>query len=399
MDANYETYLQSMYPGSTWTTRKLTGGIVNSTLRATKTSGPDTVPSSLVIKHARPYIESAGPDVFFSTKRQAVEAAVLRLWDEGGALFPFREQYPKWDTPHLVRHDTGKDKDLHLGTSDMEASIIILSDLGQLQNIVQFLTDLQNTDDSLQLASSLGQSIGSIMAIVHSHAVHQTIQNSECNSILTHSLTTELVWRIAVKPVIDRVQSASDPQTLYNRVVKDYQAPKYDYVHALSFGDFHPGSVLLRKECNDRTPILVDWEFAQVNGRGVNGDMAQFLASLHLDLIKAKDDSHLYARFKTFALSLCTGYQVSSKQVAKQDATDPAVQLLRSAFILHGREMVNLAFEENQQHPKFREMVDMGIWYLEAAGDNANAFVQPFNWQRLQNEDLRLIQILFGQPS
>lgn len=70
MDANYPAYLQSIYPDTTWTVQKLTGGIVNSTLRASRIAGPDVAPKSVVLKHARPYIQSAGPGFSFSTKRQ-----------------------------------------------------------------------------------------------------------------------------------------------------------------------------------------------------------------------------------------------------------------------------------------------------------------------------------------
>ena len=70
MEVNYPAYLQSIYPDTAWTVQKLTGGIVNSTLRATKTAGPDYAPKSVVLKHARPYIQSAGPGFAFSTKRQ-----------------------------------------------------------------------------------------------------------------------------------------------------------------------------------------------------------------------------------------------------------------------------------------------------------------------------------------
>lgn len=68
-EPDYPGYLTSVYPGTLWTVSRLTGGIVNSTLRAVKTSG-NAGPDSLVIKHAHPYVEIAGPDAVFSTKRQ-----------------------------------------------------------------------------------------------------------------------------------------------------------------------------------------------------------------------------------------------------------------------------------------------------------------------------------------
>ncbi len=68
-DPDYSQYLESVYPGTTWETKRLTGGVVNSTHRATRVSG-DAGPASLVLKHAHPYVESAGPELQFSTRRQ-----------------------------------------------------------------------------------------------------------------------------------------------------------------------------------------------------------------------------------------------------------------------------------------------------------------------------------------
>ena len=67
--ANYQAYLESLFPNTTWEVERLTGGLVNSTSRATKTSGTAKY-ESLIIKHARPYIEVAGPEWAFSTERQ-----------------------------------------------------------------------------------------------------------------------------------------------------------------------------------------------------------------------------------------------------------------------------------------------------------------------------------------
>lgn len=326
-----------------------------------------------------------------------MEATVLSLWDEQGALFPLRNAYPLWRTPSLLRHDTGTEPDLHLSHLDQEASIIVLSDLGDLFNIVDFLTTCADTDAYAKHASGIGSSVGSIMALVHSETVNQIIrEDSAATELLTQRLTSDLVYNLAVEPVLERVHTAQDPQRLYSRVVANYRASNDTYPHALSFGDFHPGSILLPRDGTDLTPILVDWEFAQVNGRGVNGDMAQFLASMHLELIKYQDNTSVYKRLQSFVLSLCKAYQKSSGHTLERNSSNVGVRLMRSAFILHGREMVNLAFEENKTHDRFQDMVDMGIWYLEHAGDDEDDFIEASNWEMLKDEDLQLIQLLFS---
>lgn len=290
----------------------------------------------------------------------------------------------------------GTESDLHLSNLDQEASILVLSDLGDLFNIVDFLTTCADTDTNAQHASDIGTAVGSIMALIHSKAVNQKIrQDPAATELLTQRLTSDLVYQLAVEPVLQRVHTAQDPQRLYDRVIANYRASNDTYPHALSFGDFHPGSILLPRDVTELTPILVDWEFAQVNGRGVNGDIAQFLASMHLELIKHQDNASVYTRLRTFVLSLCTAYQKSSGLTLERNSSNVGVCLMRSAFILHGREMVNLAFEENKAHEKFQDMVDMGIWYLEHAGDDEDDFVAASNWHALKDEDLQLIQLLF----
>lgn len=73
-EINYSAYLASVYPNTTWETKRLTGGVVNSTHRATRLTG-DAGPASLVLKHAHPYVESAGPEMAFSTKRQVISSS------------------------------------------------------------------------------------------------------------------------------------------------------------------------------------------------------------------------------------------------------------------------------------------------------------------------------------
>lgn len=71
MEADYSKYLSTLYAGTSWSVTRLSGGLVNTTLRATQTSpSQPNAPKSVILKHAKPYVEAAGPDWAFSTKRQ-----------------------------------------------------------------------------------------------------------------------------------------------------------------------------------------------------------------------------------------------------------------------------------------------------------------------------------------
>ncbi|KAJ3480049.1 hypothetical protein NLG97_g8159 [Lecanicillium saksenae] len=398
-ELDYSRYLESVYPGTTWETKRLTGGLVNSTNRATKLSG-DAGPASLILKHAHPYVETAGPELQFSTQRQAVEAAILQLWDQDGLLFDSRQTAPAWNTPHLLRHDFGKESDLKISDSDDEASVLLLSDLGRLVNVVEFIKAVAN-DSSIATAdqiSKLGHDTGSIMALIHSPETVQRIRaDPEVYKSLSAEVSKSIVWQFAVAPIKDRIKAYPNSEKLYDATVEEYNNPRYTYRPALNFGDFHPGSILLADPSAgvNLTPILVDWEFGRANGRGVNGDVAQFLSSMRCEITAAKDDTTLHGLLVLYVKSFCSAYRDAAQLRVKKDPKDSNLQHLRSAFSLHGREDINLAHDAYHASPRSQEMIDTGVWYLERAGDSAEHFASDANWEELTKEDLGLLQSLF----
>lgn len=248
--------------------------------------------------------------------------------------------------------------------------------------------------------TSLGTNMGTVMAMVHSEETYNIVMaDEEKRKVLTHKLTGDIVWQLAVEPIKERIAHVPNADKLYQSVVDEYKNPKYSYRHALSVGDFHPGSILMKAPESssdgnkiDLTPTLLDWEFGGINGRGVNGDIAQFLSSFHCELIKAKDDAAVLEKLTLFVRAFCDGYRERAKLLYKQDASDDNVHLMRSAFSLHGRELINLA---NDEHDKNADMVAKGIWYLERSGQTAEEFVDEANWAQLKDEDLLMIQSLF----
>ncbi|OAA70203.1 hypothetical protein LEL_10019 [Akanthomyces lecanii RCEF 1005] len=224
----------------------------------------------------------------------AAEAAILRLWDEGGLLFDYRQTAPAWNAPHLLGHDFGKESDLKISDSEEEASVLLLSDLGRLVNIVEFVKAAAK-DSSIATAdqiSKLGHDTGSIMALVHSPETEQRIQaDPEVYKSLSASVSKSIVWQFAVAPIKDRIKDYPNSEKL--------------------FGDFHPGSILLADPSAGvkLTPILVDWEFGRANGRGVNGDIAQFLSSMRCEITDAKDDATLHELLLLYVKSFCSAYR------------------------------------------------------------------------------------------
>lgn len=236
------------------------------------------------------------------------------------------------------------------------------------------------------------------MALVHSPETVKRIQaDPETWDRLSSTVSTDMVYAFAVAPIKDRIKDYPNGENLYNATVEEFKNPKYKYRPALSFGDFHPGSILMAHPESglDMTPILLDWEFGRANGRGVNGDIAQFLSSMHCEIINAQDDSALHNLLLHFVKSFCAAYRDGAQLRVKQDPQDSNLQHLRSAFSLHGREDVNLANDIYNASPRFKEMVDTGVWYLERAGESAEHFASERNWAELKKEDYSLIQSLF----
>jgi hypothetical protein len=145
----------------------------------------------------------------------------------------------------------------------------------------------------------------------------------------------------------------------------------------------------------DWTPTLVDWEFGQLNGRGVDGDLAQFLAHLHCEQLSHPRTSALHRAVSALSLRFCAGYASRAGLRLRRRVDDETLRLMRWAFITHGREMVNQACESYKGNERFDEIFKVGVWYLERAGDNVEEFLEEDNWKELEKEDGMMLQSLF----
>lgn len=82
MGFDFEPYLSAFFPGGTYKTEPLSGGLVNFTVRASRTIPPinrgdgdnddsdQDPPMTLVLKYAPPYVAAVGEEAPFSQDRQ-----------------------------------------------------------------------------------------------------------------------------------------------------------------------------------------------------------------------------------------------------------------------------------------------------------------------------------------
>lgn len=101
-------------------------------------------------------------------------------------------------------------------------------------------------------------------------------------ALLTHTYTEGVEYQTGVERIKERVGSLPNAHDLYNRALEEFENPKYSYPKCLALGEISPGSILMSAPSprGSLSAIIVDWKFVKLNGRGVNADIAGFLASI-----------------------------------------------------------------------------------------------------------------------
>jgi hypothetical protein len=132
---------------------------------------------------------------------------------------------------------------------------------------------------------------------------------------------------------------------------RNHQQPVKEHERSFMLGDFWTGSVLLDDDW--KKVCVIDWELAGVD-RGLSYDMGIFLAQLHLHLLAAQTATAKRA-IRTLIRSTVEEYRANSlphpfptkpKEWRILNPHPTAAQAaLRSAFISHGRKMINNAVE------------------------------------------------------
>ena len=249
---------------------------------------------------------------------------------------------------------------------------------------------------------------------------------------LKHEGMLHLVLEVAIRPVKEQLLlfpqlfPENDVLTVYQRIEDNFTRETEDDEKVIALGDCWTGAVLV----GAREPLLepqvgiIDWEFASI-GRGVNGDMAQLLAHLHLFLIAAawQKRADSLAAINAILQGLTVEYRrrshaLNAPWLPKPTSSVPEPQsltarLMRSAFLAHGAEMINTALckewpcgskcccDENMKDKQYckliQVMVKKGWWYLYHARDEVR-FVDAENWDMIRHESMILPMFLEQNP-
>ncbi len=421
----YHEYLESVFPATSWRSQDINGGCVNTTLRVVKTSGTATA-ESFILKHARPSFGEPGYIQEFSLKRQAsftsfqivfqntevaltaeqeIERAALGLWDVGKPLYDRKEdESSRWRVPKCIRHDMGAESRLGLTENDSEASVLLIEDLGDVQDIMSYLEDcakLPALPPNLEAhIFSAGQSLGTSLAKLHSQkTLAEIARHPSTMAVFSQFLTDHLVWSAMLDSLPEYLSSFEDGNELYQRVESDFKTAQYDYSLVLCHGDFHTGNVMVSSaSASPAAPAVIDWEFAHL-GRGVNDDAAKFTASIHCILIDARrgnKNETLANLLRRLVSGFCSGYrETAQRRYDAKNPDDANLQLLRSAMLFHGTEMIVFASEFIPDSAALQEILSVGAWYLRRSCADANAFAKQNLAVLALEEDERIMGSLF----
>ena len=305
---------------------------------------------------------------------------------------------------------------------DPHAQVLIMSDLDDLCNLTDCLAFAQSTISlDSPSAYALGSRLGKFFADLHSRQTFEKVFAKGIPRITVCDCDSRrFIYEATVLPVLTYLEDfhISDASELYRRVYSDFVRPDEPSERSFVLGDSWPGAILVgRLPGEDLVTGVIDWEFAS-EGRGITGDIAQLLAHIHLHLLAAPAKSSLHAAIKALIFSLTTSYRKQARKNGSDWTVDlgtkgptPATRAMRSAFILHGREMIinsverewpcSCGLKKQRTACALRKaMVEEGAWYLRIArADDIDFVNQAVLTEIVQKERLLLGLFLKSIPT
>ena len=210
-----------------------------------------------------------------------------------------------------------------------EEHVLIFEDLGQLLTLYEYLATSSISGDVsplqyLETCRNLGSRIGDFFARLHSPEALARVNGAIFGS-LENPLIGNLILEAAVLPIKSHLLLHEIPnaQVLFHRVLLDYRRVNTPAESCFVLGDFTPGALLVSR-FGDRAQLMgvIDWEFSG-EGRGLNGDMAQLLASLHLLLMAESTNSNSHRAIHSLITGICSSYsQISRNSIEMLRAAD-----------------------------------------------------------------------------
>ena len=308
-----------------------------------------------------------------------------------------------WLLPKVLRHDQGILSDLLLPEGSENSSILLLEDLGEVLNLyktLQIWSEQAISPKICRQVSRIGTILGHSLAQMHSQNTLQELASQPAiTAITSQKLTDDAVWYLVMEPLPGYLAPFPKGESYFRRLVDDVKAPKYSYPPCVMHGDFNYGNIVLKASSHsddEISPYVIDWEFSTSQGRGVNGDIPEFLSLLHCRLISARHEHpSLGNLLRLLCTQFCSAYRAKAHLNCTMEPDNWGTRLYRSTLLLSGRDIINFANYACGDDATFDEMVKVGLWYLEHAGDDMDEFLEFSNQEELAKEDESLVRSLF----
>ncbi|ETI24397.1 hypothetical protein G647_03766 [Cladophialophora carrionii CBS 160.54] len=344
---------------------------------------------TLILKHAPPFIAGVGTDAPMSQERQMIEAAALRLFlpvsARGKGSPPTSDECDAaplhWIlvesgvmVPTLLHYDHGN-------------HILVISDLGRLSDMSQVFIHLGGFTpgsssaalkaptcaprlgcplEALEIQSyrDTGEKLGSFFARLHDPGTHRAITETGLlpsqdvgrdDPVAAHVFPSlpelkSFVHHHAIKPLLSQLLKFpsllddAEAAVLFAAVEADFLRTCPPEEQCFVLGDCWTGAVLLdlRPGIGPVGVAVIDWEFSNTTGRGVNGDVSQFLAHLECLRVAALTRKvQLVGGHLSAVNGIVEGFVQKYRTMQTKRFDD---RIMRSAYLSHGAEIINCAF-------------------------------------------------------
>lgn len=243
----------------------LSGGLLNQVWRVR--GRPGSVPETVIVKWAPPYIASA-PEVPFDPARLAVEASALQAFSSGGLL---------------AAVDTRDVRPPLFYGFEEEESLLFMEDAGPFPNVAGWLNGVSVTEQDVdRTGAALGAFIGSLHRISARQPELRKVFDNRSIQATRLDLQYSQIGKYA------HLAGLRDAETLGQTALvlgKRLQEPGYCVI----MGDLWPASIIP----TDSGIRIIDWELAHY-GRPAQ-DIGHLTAHLWMQFHRAQN--HRFANF------------------------------------------------------------------------------------------------------
>ncbi|KAJ7221631.1 kinase-like domain-containing protein [Mycena pura] len=319
----------------------LTGGLTNSTVRATFVSpvypfNSQQPMASVVLKHA-PYVAS-DPDQPMSVYQQTIEANALRYLAGRHDVQDLMRQFLNLEIPRLVHHDD-------------TANVIWITDLGVSQTLEKFLATPGLSSTAVrELANTLGTFSARFWDLT-------ARPSPEVIAAFERPVGPDspAFFLVSTAHSIMSKRAVPDADTLSARIGTVMKA-KEGIEPCLGMVDFWPGSILIRA---DGSLGLVDWEYFGLSTPGA--EIGMLVAHLHLIISNHVREPEVCAATRTFISAFLDSYAAH--------AAPTSMYFKRQALVSYGREMVTALefFATDLDEETKGRVLNAGVRTLRAA--------------------------------